>query len=60
VDHDPAISRAQDDTRPAASASETLGKAAATLVETFYGSARGSDPLRKTFKIGRVKIRAGE
>jgi MinD-like ATPase involved in chromosome partitioning or flagellar assembly len=57
VDYDPGIPRAQDDTRPAASASETLGKAAATLVETFYGSARGEGNLRKTFKIGRIKIR---
>ncbi len=57
VDYDPGIARAQDDGRPAASASESLGRAAATLVETFYGSAHGAEPLRGGFKIGRVKIR---
>ncbi|MBL8080491.1 MAG: AAA family ATPase [Anaerolineales bacterium] len=57
VDYDPAIARAQDDGRPAVIASETLGRAAATLVETFYGTARGSEPLRKGFKIGGLKIR---
>jgi MinD-like ATPase involved in chromosome partitioning or flagellar assembly len=60
VDFDPAITRAQEDGRPAASASESLGRAAATLVETFYGSARGAEPLRKSFKLGRLKIRAVE
>jgi len=60
VDYDPAITRAQEDGRPAASASESLGRAAATLVETFYGSSRGEEPLHKGFKIGRVKIRATE
>jgi MinD-like ATPase involved in chromosome partitioning or flagellar assembly len=59
VDYDPGIPRAQDDNRPAASASETLGKTAATLVETFYGSAHGEGNLRKTFlKIGKIKIRS--
>ena len=57
VDYDPNIARAQDDSRPAASASDSLGRAAATLVETFYGSARGAEPLRGGIKIGRVKIR---
>jgi hypothetical protein len=57
VDHDPGISRAHDDGRPAAIASETLGRAAATLVETFYGTARGTASLRKGFKIGGLKIR---
>jgi MinD-like ATPase involved in chromosome partitioning or flagellar assembly len=57
VDYDPGIARAQDDGRPAASASESLGRAATTLVETFYGSSRGAEPLRGGFKIGRVKIR---
>jgi hypothetical protein len=57
VDYDPNIARVQDDSRPAASASESLGRAAATLVETFYGSARGAEPLRGGIKIGRVKIR---
>ncbi|MBM3151909.1 MAG: hypothetical protein FJZ96_06870 [Chloroflexi bacterium] len=57
VDYDPNIARAQDDSRPAASASESLGRAAATLVETFYGSARGAEPLRGGIKIGPVKIR---
>ena len=60
VDFDTAIPRAQEDGRPAASASESLGRAAATLVETFYGSSRGAEPLRKGFKIGLVKIRATE
>ena len=60
VDYDTAITRAQEDGRPAASASESLGRAAATLVETFYGSSRGAEPLRKGFKIGRVKIRTTE
>ena len=60
VDYDPAIPRAQDDGRPAASVSDSLGRAAATLVDTFYGSARGAEPLRRGFKIGRVKIRATE
>jgi len=60
VDYDPAIARAQDDTRPAASASDSLGRAAATLVDAFYGSARGAEPLRKSFHIGRVKIRTTE
>jgi MinD-like ATPase involved in chromosome partitioning or flagellar assembly len=57
VDYDPAIARAQDDGRPAVIASETLGRAAATLVETFYGSGRGAESLRKGFKIGGLKIR---
>jgi len=60
VDYDPAITRAQEDGRPPASASESLGRAAATLVETFYGSSRGAEPLRKAFKIGRVRIRPTE
>ncbi|MBM3126344.1 MAG: hypothetical protein FJZ87_14955 [Chloroflexi bacterium] len=57
VDYDPAVARAQDDGRPAVIASEPLGRAAATLVETFYGSARGKESLRKGFKIGGLKIR---
>ncbi len=57
VDYDPAVARAQDDGRPAVIASETLGRAAATLVETFYGTARGAESLRKGFKIGGLKIR---
>ncbi len=57
VDEDPEITRAQDSGRPAASASDTLGKAAATLVDSFYGSARGTESLRRGFKIGRIKIR---
>jgi len=57
VDYDPAVARAQDDGRPAVIASETLGRAAATLVETFYGTARGPESLRKGFKIGGLKIR---
>ena len=57
VDHDPAIPRAQDDGRPAAGASDTLGRAAATLVDTFYGSARGGESLRKTFSFAGLKIR---
>ena len=57
VDEDPEIPRAQDGTRPAVSASDSLGKAAATLVETFYGQAHGDKPLRGGFKIGRIKIR---
>jgi hypothetical protein len=60
VDYDPAIARAQDDARPAASASDSLGRAAATIVDAFYGSARGAEPLRKSFHIGRVKIRTTE
>jgi MinD-like ATPase involved in chromosome partitioning or flagellar assembly len=60
VDEDPEITRAQDGGRPAVSASESLGRAAATLVETFYGQARGTDSLRRGFKIGRIKIRPTE
>ena len=58
VEHDPAIPRAQDEGRPAVVASESLGRAAATLVETFYGTARGGEPLRKGFKLGGIRIRA--
>ena len=47
VDYDPDIPRAQDDGRPAVSASDSLGRAAATLVETFYGTAHGAESLRK-------------
>lgn len=60
VDEDPEITRAQDGGRPAVNASQTLGKAAATLVEAFYGGARGAEPLRRGFKIGRIKIRPAE
>jgi septum formation inhibitor-activating ATPase MinD len=60
VDEDIEIARAQDGGRPAVSASESLGRAAATLVETFYGSAHGAEPLRGGFKIGRIKIRPSE
>ena len=60
VDEDPEITRAQDGGRPAVSASESLGRAAATMVETFYGQARGTDSLRRGFKIGRIKIRPTE
>jgi len=58
VEHDPAIPRAQDEGRPAVVASETLGRTAATLVETFYGTAHGGEPLRKGFKLGGIRIRA--
>lgn len=57
VDEDPEITRAQDGSRPAVSASDSLGKAAATLVESFYRQARGAESLRPGFKIGRIKIR---
>lgn len=57
VDEDPEITRAQDGSRPAVNASDSLGKAAATLVESFYNQARGAESLRRGFKIGRIKIR---
>jgi hypothetical protein len=57
VDEDPEITRAQDGSRPAVNASDSLGKAAATLVEAFYNQARGPESLRRGFKIGRIKIR---
>ena len=60
VDEDPEIARAQDGGRPAVSTSESLGWAAATMVGTFYGQARGTAPLRRGFKIGRIKIRLTE
>jgi MinD-like ATPase involved in chromosome partitioning or flagellar assembly len=60
VDDDIEIARAQDGGRPAASASESLGRAAVTLVETFYGNARGAESLKRGFKIGRIKIRPTE
>jgi MinD-like ATPase involved in chromosome partitioning or flagellar assembly len=57
VDYDPAIPRAQDDGRPAAGASDTLGRAAATLVDTFYGNARGDESIRKSFSFAGLKFR---
>jgi MinD-like ATPase involved in chromosome partitioning or flagellar assembly len=58
VDYDASIPRAQDEGRPAVIVSETLGRAAATLVETFYGTARGNETLRKSFQLGGIRIRA--
>lgn len=60
LEHDPTIPRAQDDGRPAAAASDTLGKAAATLADTFYGGARGEAPLRKSFSLGGLTFRKRE
>jgi MinD-like ATPase involved in chromosome partitioning or flagellar assembly len=57
VDEDPEITRAQDSSHPACSASESLGRAAATLVETFYGQTRGPETLRRGFRLGRIRIR---
>lgn len=59
VEHDPAIPRAQDDARPAAAASDSLGRAAASLADTFYGSARGQEPLRRSFSIAGLTFRRG-
>jgi len=57
IDYDPLIPRAQDDGRPAASASESLGRAAAALVDSFYGASRGEQPLRRGLRLGPVRIR---
>jgi MinD-like ATPase involved in chromosome partitioning or flagellar assembly len=58
VDYDASIARAQDDGRPAVVASESLGRSVATLVETFYGAARGAEPLHKGIKLGGIRIRS--
>jgi len=60
IEYDPAIPRAQDDGRPAASTSDSLGRATAAIVDTFYGSARGAESLQRGFKIGRIRFRTTE